>query len=115
MLSGLIPTRVPLNDLPVVVTTATVFSARDVISAKYFLCATDNFIPLRLTKLHSKYLSVINITKNLNPANEGFLQKLTFSSSKIAYKYATKRHSYCSYPKAMPNPRRSTQKMKRYS
>ena len=37
------PTSVPLNVLPLVVTTATVLSANAATSLKYFLCATDNF------------------------------------------------------------------------
>jgi len=42
-LSGLMPTRVPVNVFPVVVATITVLSTNAATSVKNFLCAIDNF------------------------------------------------------------------------
>src|SRR3990170_6048708 len=54
MLSGLMPTSVPVQVLPVVAVTMTVLSTNAAISVKYFLCANDNFLtpsnPLEITQ-----------------------------------------------------------------
>src|SRR4030065_1155105 len=44
MLSGLMPTSVPVQIFPVVVATIIVLSTNAAISVKYFLCANDNFL-----------------------------------------------------------------------
>jgi hypothetical protein len=52
MLSGLMPTSMPVKVLPMVVVTMTVLSTNAAISVKYFLCANDKFLtPLLLYEI----------------------------------------------------------------
>ena len=52
MLSGFMPTSMPVKVLPMVVVTMTVLSTNAAISVKYFLCANDKFLtPLLLYEI----------------------------------------------------------------